>query len=87
MNGTQNLGGALTRFPDDYKTAFPEYKKHIRPPRWPRAETGAQSATYCASRNGMGVFDHERCLGIPVVDEDTYVAFHVQETVKIRCTN
>ena len=75
MNGAQNLGGALTRFPDDYKTAFLEYKKHIRPPRWPRVENGAQYATCCASRNGMGVLDHERCLGIPFVDEDSYIAF------------
>ena len=31
MNGAYNLAVTLTRFPDDYKTAFPEYKKHIRP--------------------------------------------------------
>ena len=31
MNGAYNLAGALTRFPDDYKTAFAEYEKHMRP--------------------------------------------------------
>ncbi|MCJ1399721.1 hypothetical protein MMC11_002923 [Xylographa trunciseda] len=31
MNGAYNLAGELTRFPDDYKTAFAEYEKHMRP--------------------------------------------------------
>ena len=31
MNGAYNLAGALTRFPDDHKSAFAEYEKRMRP--------------------------------------------------------